>query len=91
MKIQFLHLETSLMDSKWKLLYCSKPISIKKGNENTCHVDHFFPHKLKDFKYYEVDQIWNLVLSCPTCNNRGEKGKFMKIPEIKLQKEITII
>jgi 5-methylcytosine-specific restriction endonuclease McrA len=72
---------------KGNCFYCSKPISIKIGNENTCHVDHFFPHKLKDFKYYEVDQIWNLVLSCPTCNN-GEKGKFMKIPEIKFLRSL---
>ena len=67
---------------KGKCFYCSKPISIKSGNDDTCHVDHFFPYKLKDLGYNQVDQIWNYVLSCSNCNN-GENGKFMKIPKKK--------
>ena len=67
---------------KGKCFYCFKKISIKQGNENSCDVDHFFPHILKDYGVYEVDQIWNLVLTCKECN-RGTGGKFEKIPDIK--------
>ncbi|MBP6117296.1 MAG: hypothetical protein KA498_11740, partial [Neisseriaceae bacterium] len=28
---------------------------------------------------YRLDGIWNLVLSCPSCN-RGEGGKFDRLP-----------
>ena len=47
-------------------------------------VDHFFPHALKQAGFgSSVDGIWNLVLSCHTCN-RGAKGKFAAIPVIRL-------
>ena len=36
---------------------------------------------LKDYGLFEVDQIWNLVLTCRECN-RGSRGKFEKIPKI---------
>ena len=67
---------------KGKCFYCYKNISIKQGNENSCDVDHFFPHILKDYGVHEVDQIWNLVLTCKECN-RGTGGKFEKIPGIQ--------
>ena len=35
-----------------------------------------------------VDGIWNLVLSCKSCN-RGEKGKFAKLPSIKLLERLN--
>tara|TARA_B100001059_G_C17775241_1_gene550857 strand:- start:361 stop:1377 length:1017 start_codon:yes stop_codon:yes gene_type:complete len=66
---------------KSKCFYCYKHISIQQGNENSCDVDHFFPHILKDYGLFEVDQIWNLVLTCRECN-RGSRGKFEKIPKI---------
>ena len=66
---------------KGKCFYCHKEISIEQGNENSCDVDHFFPHILKDYELFEVDQIWNLVLACRECN-RGVGGKFEKIPDI---------
>ena len=66
---------------KSKCFYCHKEISIEQGNENSCDVDHFFPHILKDYELFEVDQIWNLVLACRECN-RGVGGKFEKIPDI---------
>ena len=66
---------------KSKCFYCYKHISIQQGNENSCDVDHFFPHILKDYGLFEVDQIWNLVLTCRECN-RGSGGKFEKIPKI---------
>lgn len=67
---------------KGKCFYCYKNISIDQGNENSCDVDHFFPHILKNYGVYEVDQIWNLVLTCKECN-RGTGGKFEKIPDIQ--------
>lgn len=67
---------------KGKCFYCYKNISIEQGNENSCDVDHFFPHILKNYGVYEVDQIWNLVLTCKECN-RGTGGKFEKIPDIQ--------
>lgn len=66
---------------KGKCFYCSKDISIKQGKDESCDVDHFFPHMLKQSGIFEVDQIWNLVLSCKDCN-RGSNGKFEKIPHI---------
>ena len=53
------------------------------------NVDHYFPDTLKgkDFSGY-VDGIWNLVLSCKDCN-RGEGGKFAKLPIIKLLERLN--
>ena len=66
---------------KGKCFYCPNEIQIEQGHENSCDVDHFFPHILKNYGVYEVDQIWNLVLTCKECN-RGTGGKFEKIPDI---------
>ena len=47
-------------------------------------VDHFFPHKLKQLGLgVNFDGVWNLVLSCSTCN-RGPRGKFDRIPSTRL-------
>ena len=67
---------------KGHCFYCFKNISIIPGNEDLADVDHFLPHKLGDFyDQINLDGIWNLVLSCKDCN-RGEAGKFEKIPTI---------
>lgn len=66
---------------KGKCFYCYKEIQIEQGFENSCDVDHFFPHMLKNFKFNNVDQVWNLVLSCKDCN-RGTGGKLQQIPDI---------
>ena len=43
-------------------------------------VDHFFPHMLKQCDNNKpIDGVANLVLACRECN-RGENGKFEKIP-----------
>ncbi|MDV2884677.1 HNH endonuclease domain-containing protein [Alkalihalophilus pseudofirmus] len=42
--------------------YCHKPLS---GQKRTTHVDHFIP-----WSFVQSDQVWNLVLSCNTCNTR---------------------
>jgi len=74
---------------KSKCFFCYDYISIVKKSLNLCNVDHFFPHTLngKDFSGY-VDGIWNLVLSCKDCN-RGEGGKFAKLPIIKLLERLN--
>ena len=66
---------------KGKCFYCWQGIAIDRGFENSCDVDHFFPHMLSQYQITNLDQVWNLVLSCKDCN-RGEGGKFERIPEI---------
>ncbi|MDA1369852.1 MAG: HNH endonuclease [Proteobacteria bacterium] len=66
---------------KGSCFYCSKDILIEQGYENSCDVDHFFPHKLKSSGIMNVDQVWNLVLACKECN-RGEGGKFERIAHL---------
>ncbi len=67
---------------KGRCFYCYRNISLEQGNEDSCDVDHFFPHILKSFGIQKIDQIWNLVLACRNCN-RGKDGKFEKIPDIE--------
>jgi len=69
---------------KGRCFYCAIDISIQSGNENSCEVDHFFPETLKnyDFNHPQLNEIWNLVLSCRNCN-RGIGGKFDRIADIK--------
>jgi len=45
------------------------------GDLNGYHKDHFIP-----WEYVLEHKIWNLVPSCPSCNN-GTGGKFIRIPE----------
>lgn len=66
---------------KGKCFYCRKDISIESGHENSCDVDHFFPHMLLNYGLKGLNQVWNLVLSCKECN-RGSAGKFERIPDI---------
>ena len=48
-----------------------------EGDLNGYHKDHFIP-----WEYVLEHKIWNLVPSCPKCNN-GTGGKFIRIPEEK--------
>lgn len=76
---------TSVRDSlngyqKGKCFYSFQDISINKTNKNTCHVDHFFPHRLKTAFAkggINVNGVWNLVLADPDINGH----KSAKIPE----------
>ena len=71
-----------------KCFYCGCLISIDEPV--TADVDHFFPHALKLAGGFEdVDRIWNLVLSCRTCN-RGQDGKFMSVPAASLVKRLHL-
>ncbi len=67
---------------KGKCFYCAKEIRIEQGVENSCDMDHFFPDVLKHMGFTKIDQVWNLVLACRECN-RGNNGKFERIPDIK--------
>lgn len=66
---------------KGKCFYCGKDIDLNNSIIG-CDVDHFFPHMLQTkISKINFNGIWNLVLACPNCN-RGEKGKFAKVPNI---------
>lgn len=70
---------------KGKCFYCFRDISINDMDETGADVDHFFPNTLKQVlptDKINLDGVWNLVLSCKECN-RGEKGKFTRIPDYK--------
>lgn len=68
---------------KGKCFYCFSDLTLM-GEGMNVDVDHFFPHKLKQKNTgINVDGIWNLVLSCHTCN-RGTNGKFDRIPSVRL-------
>ncbi len=70
---------------KGHCFYCGTLIDIS-GQGLLPDVDHFFPHRLKALwghDRYCLDGVWNLVLSCPSCN-RGEEGKFDRLPALPL-------
>ena len=66
---------------KGKCFYCFRAISVESGNDLLGDVDHFLPHKLKDAREIgNLDGVWNLVLSCITCNR---KSKRAMVPDIR--------
>lgn len=68
---------------KGKCFYCFDDISILGTADDLAEVDHFFPHTLKPHGLGELlDGVWNLVLACQSCN-RGPKGKFAQLPELR--------
>lgn len=78
---------TSCRDSlngyqKGRCFYCYDSISVLNNKDNFADVDHFFPWVLQQ-DLPNVNGVWNLVLACKTCN-RGEDGKFAKVPTVKL-------
>ena len=73
---------------KGKCFYCYKDILLTQGDDSSCDIDHFFPHILKKHKLNNLDGIWNLVLSCKSCN-RGNDGKFHRIPKLLFLKRLN--
>ncbi len=66
-----------------KCFFCYDQITIRQNHPNVAHVDHFFPHILKSEGFGElINGVWNLVLSCPTCNGSGEKGAKVPSPTL---------
>ncbi|MBE2189002.1 MAG: HNH endonuclease [Candidatus Kapabacteria bacterium] len=76
---------TSVRDSlngyqKGKCFYSNYEISINKGDQNLCAVDHFLPHQNKMIHANEgvnINGVWNLVLADSSIN----LDKKAKIPE----------
>jgi hypothetical protein len=66
---------------KGKCFYCNCDIHLDDEVHENPDVDHFFPHTLKQYGFVGIDGIWNLVLSCQSCN-RGSGGKFDSIPKV---------
>lgn len=67
---------------KGRCFYCSRAILIESGSPSSCEVDHFFPHFLVRHGCLDINNIWNLVLSCQNCN-RGANGKFDRFAHVK--------
>ena len=68
---------------KGKCFYCFDDISILTTADDLADVDHFFPHTLKPHGFgHLLDGVWNLVLTCQSCN-RGTKGKFAQLPVLR--------
>ena len=66
--------------------YCPRFISVVSGSPFLAHVDHFFPHILKQYHVnWNIDGVWNLVLACAECN--GMKGA--KSPTLKALKRLN--
>jgi 5-methylcytosine-specific restriction endonuclease McrA len=69
---------------KGKCFYCFRAISIEAKSPNLGEVEHFFPlflgsREADDRKIdISLNDIWNLVLSCESCN-RGQNGKFTRL------------
>ncbi len=67
---------------KGKCFYCFGDISLDSESKDFTDVDHFLPHVLGQLMGVNLDGVWNLVLSCQSCN-RGENGKFDRLPHLK--------
>ncbi len=73
---------------KGHCFFCFAPISLTQF-ELLPEVDHFFPHVLGNYnRHTNYDGVWNLTLSCRECN-RGENGKFAKLPALKLLERLN--
>jgi 5-methylcytosine-specific restriction endonuclease McrA len=72
---------------KGKCFYCYCDIHLDDEVHENPDVDHFFPHTLKQYGFVGIDGIWNLVLSCQSCN-RGLGGKFDSVPKEHLLKRL---
>lgn len=73
---------------KGKCFYCFRTVSLSDESLKP-EVDHFFPHVLRRHGFGAlVDGVWNLVLCCRDCN-RGEGGKFDRVPSIDLLKRLN--
>ena len=69
---------------KGSCFYCFDHLSLSVGDSGVAHVDHFFPHMLKQTDWgldANLDGVWNLVLACPTCNGGAEKSASLPVLE----------
>ena len=74
---------------KSKCFFCFDYISIITHSKNLCDVDHFFPSLFKRKEFFRLCR-WYMELSVSMRNcNKGENGKFAKLPKIELLKPTT--
>lgn len=67
-----------------RCFYCHAPISLEIGHQLLPDVDHFLPLVAqRGMPGTNLNGVWNLVLACQNCN-RGEQGKFARVPHIDL-------
>ena len=72
---------------KGKCFYCFGHISLDSESEDYTDVDHFLPYTLRQYIRTNLNGVWNLVLACQSCN-RGEGGKFDRLPHLKYLKRL---
>ena len=69
-----------------RCFYCGDSLKIDGASTGAVtHVDHFFPVVLvrfSDFARINLNGVWNLVLSCNSCN--GPAGKWARAPSLNL-------
>ena len=67
---------------KGRCFYCYCPISIESNQPNTCDVDHLIPMSIQYESRYDLqlNNPWNLVLACKTCNRWESGGKAGNMP-----------
>ena len=72
---------------KGRCFYCNSFISIETSHENVSHIDHFLPWGLQEHvASWNLNAIWNLVLSCSDCN----LSKSMKLPHEEFAEKIAV-
>jgi hypothetical protein len=74
-----------------RCFYCYRDLAIEGMLGAPIDVDHFIPWRLARHlprRFGDmIDGVWNLVLSCHTCN-RGPRGKFDDLPSLRLLQEL---
>ncbi len=88
--------EVLLPYQKGLCFYCDRVLSRIDGKDNDHFpdVDHFIPRSIIEglnsgiLRRINADNVWNLVIACRKCN-RGEGGKFDRIPDKKYFAKLT--
>ena len=66
---------------KGKCFYCGTFISTIGGSPHLGEVDHFFPfylyRKTGEVFFKKVEEVWNHVLACTSCNGAGGKSNSL--------------
>jgi hypothetical protein len=65
-----------------RCFYCFRDIYVQ--DSISCEVDHFLPFHLRYKMPWDLNGVWNLVLSCEACNRGTGTGKFGAIPDKQL-------
>jgi 5-methylcytosine-specific restriction endonuclease McrA len=71
-----------------RCFYCFSDIFIQ--DVNTCDVDHFLPFHLRYKIPIDLNGVWNLVLSCESCNRGSGTGKHGRLPHKTLLKRLIL-